>query len=81
MAYAIIIVEILGGAMLILGALARVAAVATGIAMIVAITLVTFPHKGLAGSEFEILLAAASFGIAFIGAGRYRMMDMFEQDK
>lgn len=81
MAYAIITVEVLGGAMLILGVLARVAAVATGIAMIVAILLVTFPHKGLAGSEFEILLAVASFGIAFIGAGKYRLMDMFEEAK
>lgn len=81
MAYAIITVEVLGGAMLILGVLTRVAAVATGIAMLVAVCLAVAPHKGILGSEFEILLATASFGIAFIGAGKYRLMHIFEHDK
>lgn len=81
MAYAIITVEVLGGAMLILGVLTRVAAVATGIAMIVAVCLAVAPHKGILGSEFEILLAVVSFGLAFTGSGKYRLMHMFERDK
>ena len=81
MAYAIIIVEVLGGFMLIFGVLTRVAAVATGIAMVVAVMLVTLPHKGFLGSEFEILLAVVSFGLAFIGAGKYRLAHIFEHDK
>ena len=81
MAYAIITVELLGGLMLITGVLTRVAGVATGIAMIVAISLVTFPGKGLAGSELEILLMTVSFGIALIGAGNYRLAHIFEHDR
>ena len=81
MAYAIIIVEVLGGLMLIFGVLTRVAAVATGIAMVVAVVLATLPHKGFLGSEFEVLLAVVSFGIAFIGAGKYRLAHIFEHDK
>jgi putative oxidoreductase len=78
MAYAIIAVEIIGGAMLILGVLGRVAAVATGIAMIVAVSLVTYPHRGLAGSELELLLMAVSFGLALTSMGKYRLLRVFE---
>ena len=81
MAYAIIAVEVIGGAMLILGVLMRVAAVATGIAMLVAVSLAVYPHRGLGGSEFEILLAGVSFGLAFIGAGKYRLAHIFEHEK
>lgn len=78
MAYAIIAVELLGGVMLILGILTRVAAVATGIAMLVAVCLVTYPHGGFAKSELELLLMTVSFGIALTGAGKYRLMHIFE---
>ena len=81
MAYAIIAVEILGGLMLIFGVLARVAGVATGIAMLVAVALATYPNRGLLGSEFEILLMAVSFGVALTGAGEYRLLHMFEHQK
>ncbi len=79
-AYIIIAVEILGGAMLILGVLGRVAAVATGIAMLVALALVTVPNKGFVGSELELLLLATSFGIALTGVGRYRLLSVFEHE-
>ncbi len=78
MAYAIIAVELVGGLMLIFGVLGRVAAVATGIAMVVAVSLVTYPHGGLIGSEFELLLMAVSFGLALTGMGKYRLTKMFE---
>lgn len=78
MAYAIIAVELVGGAMLVLGILGRVAAVATGIAMVVAVALVTYPHKGITGSEIELLLMAVSFGLALTGMGKYRLFHIFE---
>ena len=81
MAHAIITVELVGGLMLIAGVLTRVAGVATGIAMVVAVLLVTLPGKGLAGSELEILLMTVSFGIALIGAGNYRLLHIFEHDR
>jgi uncharacterized membrane protein YphA (DoxX/SURF4 family) len=81
MAYAITTVEMLGGALIILGIITRAAAVATGIAMLVAISLVTAPHRGLGGSELEIMLAAVSFGLALIGAGKYRILHLFEHDR
>ncbi len=81
MAYFITAVELLGGAMLILGVLTRVAALILGIEMLVAVLLVAYPHGGLAHSEFELLLAAASFSIAFIGAGKYRLSNLFEHEQ
>lgn len=78
MAYAIIAVELIGGAMLILGILGRVAAVATGIAMVVAVSLVGYPKGGFSGAEFELLLMAVSFGLALTGMGKYRLMKTFE---
>lgn len=81
MAYAITFVEVVGGAMLVLGVAVRAAAVSTGIAMIVALLLVIIPKKGVAGGEFEILLMMASFGLALIGAGRLRLMHVFEHDR
>jgi putative oxidoreductase len=81
MAYAITFVEIVGGAMLVLGIAVRAAAVATGIAMLVALGLAVLPTRGFAGGEFEILLAASSFGLALIGAGRLRLTHIFEHDK
>lgn len=81
MAYAITFVEVVGGAMLVLGIAVRAAAVATGIAMLVALALVVVPKAGFAKGEFEILLAACSFGLALIGAGRLRLAHVFEHDK
>jgi uncharacterized membrane protein YphA (DoxX/SURF4 family) len=57
------------------------AAVATGIAMLVALGLAVLPKRGLGGGEFEILLAAVSFGLALIGAGRLRLIHIFEHDR
>ena len=81
MAYAITFVELVGGAMLVLGVAVRAAAVATGIAMLVALALVVIPKAGFLGGEFEILLAAVSFGLALAGAGRLRLVHVFEHDK
>jgi putative oxidoreductase len=81
MAYAITFVEVIGGAMLALGIAVRAAAVATGIAMLVALGLAVLPSRGLGGGEFEVLLAACSFGLALIGAGRLRLTHIFEHDR
>ena len=78
--YLVILVEIVGGAMLIAGVLTRAAAVATGIVAIFAFCLVTFPAAGIKGSELERLLAAASLGIALVGSGRARIVHLFEHD-
>ncbi len=81
MAYAITTVELAGGVMLILGVLTRVAGVALAIAMLVAIVKVTYPHGGFDGSQLESLLLATSLGLAFIGAGKYRLTHLFEHDQ
>ncbi len=81
MAYAITFVEIVGGAMLVLGIAVRAAGVATGIAMLVALALVVVPKSGFLGGEFELLLAACSFGLALVGAGRLRLTHVFEHDR
>lgn len=79
MAYVLIAVEIVGGAMLVLGVLGRVAGVATGIAMAVAVLLVGYPKAGWNGAEFELMLMAVSFGLALTGMGKYRLLNLFEK--
>jgi len=81
MVYVLIAVEIVGGLMIITGLALRFAAVATGIAMVVAALLVGFPQGGYSGAEWEILLALSSFGLALTGAGSLRLLNIFEHDK
>lgn len=69
------IVEVLGGAALILGVATRFFGAVLGIEMIVAILLGGFAN-GLAPHQFELLLAAASFAIALIGSGTWSLYKM-----
>lgn len=80
LAYIAIAVEVVGGLMLIFGILTRAAAVATGIVALVAVFTAIAPMKGFLSGEFELLLAAVSFGIALAGSGKMRLMHMFEHD-
>lgn len=80
MAYAIMTVELVGGILLVLGVVARAAGVATGIAMIVALALAVVPSRGIAGGELELTLMVCSFALALIGAGKYRLLHLFEHD-
>ncbi len=79
--YIAIFTELVGGAMIILGVFTRVAAVGTGIVALVAFQLAVAPKRGFAGGEFELLLAAVSFGLALIGSGRCRLANIFEHDQ
>jgi putative oxidoreductase len=63
--------EFLGGLLILLGLLTRVAALAICIDLSVAIAKVHF-HNGLMGNggyEFPLALAALAFGLIFFGAG------------
>ena len=66
--------------MLIFGVVTRAAAVATGLVALFAALLAVMPKGGFFGAEFELLLAAVSFGLALNGSGKYRMMHLFEHD-
>ena len=68
-------VEVIGGLMLILGIVTRVAAVALAIDMIAAIFL-TGIGRGWGPHELEIVLLAASLGIALTGSGKYAVYKM-----
>jgi putative oxidoreductase len=72
--------EVIGGVALAFGFLTRVFAVAFGIEMVVAFFLTGFA-RGLAAHDLEIVLALNSFAIAFAGAGKYRLMHVFEHDQ
>ncbi|MEJ0053468.1 MAG: DoxX family protein [bacterium] len=74
-AYFIGWLEVIGGLALILGIATRAFGVLFGIEMIVAAALVGAAH-GFSGIEFELLLAAASFGLALIGSGKYSVYKM-----
>lgn len=80
LAYLVMIVELVGGAMLVAGVLTRAAAVATGIVALFAFVLVINPMKGVAGGELELLLSAVSFGLALVGSGKARLLHVFEHD-
>ena len=80
LAYIAIFVEVVGGAMLVLGIATRAAAVATGIVALVAVFTAVAPMKGFLGGEFELLLAAVSFGLALVGSGKLRLTHIFEHD-
>jgi len=70
-AYLSAFTEFLGGLLVIVGLLTRVAAFAICINMSVAIAKVHF-HKGLMGNggyEFPLALAALAFALIFFGAG------------
>ncbi len=69
------LLEVLGGAALILGVATRFFGAVLGIEMIVAIIL-TGIGRGFAAHEFELLLAAASFAIALIGSGSWSLYKM-----
>lgn len=69
------ILEVLGGAALILGVATRFFGAVLGIEMIVAI-LLTGVGKGFNAHAFELLLAAAAFAIAFIGSGSWSLFKM-----
>jgi len=63
--------EFLGGILLILGSLTRLAAFALLVDMIVAIAKVHWKHglTGNAGYEFPLALATIAFALIFFGAG------------
>ena len=69
------LLEVLGGAALILGVATRFFGAVLGIEMVVAVLLGGFAH-GLAPHQFELLLAAASFAIALIGSGSWSLYKM-----
>ena len=69
----IIAVEFLGGLMMLAGLLTRYVGAAFGFAMIVASVMVHLPNGFFlpTGYEFTLMLAAAAFGLALTGPGKY----------
>ena len=67
--------EVLGGLALILGIATRFFGILFAIEMIVAALLVG-AARGFSGMEFDLLLAACSLGIVFIGSGKYSIYKM-----
>ncbi|KND50505.1 MAG: putative oxidoreductase [Parcubacteria bacterium C7867-007] len=67
--------EVIGGLALILGFATRFFGVIFAIEMIAAALLVG-AARGFSGMEFELLLAACSLGIVFIGSGKYSVYKM-----
>lgn len=74
-AWFITLLEIVGGAALILGIATRFFGAVLGIEMLVAVFLGGFA-RGLDPHQFELILAAATFAIAFIGSGSWSLFKM-----
>jgi len=64
--------ELVGGLALIGGVLTRIFGVIFGIEMIVVVFL-TGLSRGLGAHSLELILAAVSFGLVFIGSGKYSL--------
>lgn len=67
--------ETLGGLALILGVATRFFGILFAIEMLVAAILIG-TTSGFVGVEFELLLAACSLGIVYIGSGKYSVYKM-----
>lgn len=74
-AWFIALLEVVGGAALILGVATRLFGLLLGIEMIVAIFM-TGVGRGWGQHEFELLLAAASLAIALSGSGKFSLYKM-----
>ena len=70
LAWAVALIELLGGISLILGIFTKVFGALLSAIMIVAILKVTL-HMGFAQSEGALMLLAASVSVLFSGCGRY----------
>ncbi len=79
-AWAVAIVELLGGIFLILGVLPRLSAAAIGVVMIVAIITI-HGAKGFfmsgGGFEYQLLILAACLSLALTGAGKFSLFNKF----
>ncbi len=69
-AYAVAIVEVVGGALLLVGFQTLIAGIALAVVMVGAIFLAKM-GKGFTGLEFELVLALASLGLGLTGPGKY----------
>jgi uncharacterized membrane protein YphA (DoxX/SURF4 family) len=67
--------ELVGGIALILGFFTRIFGVVFGIEMLFVVFLTGWA-RGIGSHDIELLLAATSFGIAFIGSGKYALLPM-----
>ncbi len=67
--------EVVGGLALILGLATRFFGILFAIEMLVAAVLIG-TSRGFGAVEFELLLAACSLGIVFIGSGKYSVYKM-----
>ena len=67
--------EILGGLALIFGIAPRILGALLGIEMLLAALLLS-GVRGFSGVQFELLLAAVSFGIMLLGSGKFALYKM-----
>jgi len=75
-AWLVMLVELVGGVLLIVGLLTRLSASLIAVVMLVALTMVKLPGPGLiapqgggAGGELDLALMVGALAIAFLGAG------------
>lgn len=66
-------VEVIGGALLVLGLFTYISSILLGLDMIGAMMFVTWHAGGWGGSEFEFLLLASLIAINSVGTGRYKV--------
>ncbi|HUQ30115.1 MAG TPA: DoxX family protein [Candidatus Paceibacterota bacterium] len=75
-AWFIALLEVIGGAALIIGVATRLFGIIFAIQMFVAIFLTGGFAQGLGSQEFHLLLVAASLAVALIGSGRVSIFAM-----
>jgi putative oxidoreductase len=84
LAWLAILVEFVGGIAVLLGPFARIAALGFAVNMIVALAMVSIPHRGFLGTsqsggwEFEFVLLTMALAIFCAGPGRYAIAPALE---
>lgn len=73
LAYATAVVEVGGGAFLILGLFTKKASFVLSVLLLVIIFKVRVPAGGLKSAELEIMYLASTLGLMLIGGGRYAL--------
>lgn len=81
MAWAVALIETIGGAAMILGAFTGVAGALLAIIMVGAVLTAKKAAPFLGGWELDFVLFASALGAALLGPGRYSVMCLFKKGK
>jgi len=79
MVYIVMIIELLGGILMLAGFFVQYVSVAFAVIMVVAMGSTGLGKGPFGGQELEMVLLLVSLAVAFMGAGRYSLETFFRE--